>query len=413
MIRIGYQGEIGSNNEAAAEVFVKDLGLNKGEYELVPLVESRYVASYLKSKKIDYGIVATRNSEAGAVKESYEAIKDEYFEFVQTIILPIHHCVFIKPNVSEDSVTVITSHIQALRQTENNRKERFPNWVEKEANDTASAARNLSEGIFPDNYAVICRKNAGEHYGLKMISENIEDEGNNRTEFRVYKVSSMDYSENNKPSIWQWFTYQFVSENGMSYIAQGIMMIGIIVAIILSQKFNMNTLDVATTIGSYTAIIIIFFTSNNFRSNRRYKTLEGYWKYYSMSTKDLDGNAQKFTTPRIVKITEEDGELHLEGVICDKENVPMFESKTGEVFVSSIGKKKGGLVYAYESPAVSQRKQRVKGIAYVTWRTKYASSTINIMRGMYYGTMTGDEGTLTYLRITEEEYNRHRESTFL
>ena len=90
----------------------------------------------------------------------------------------------------------------------------------------------------------------------------------------------------------------------------------------------------------------------------------------------------------------------------------MFESKSGEVFVSSLGKNKGGLVYAYESPASSQRRN-VKGIAYVTWRTKHPASVVNIMRGMYYGTMTHDEGTLTYLRITEEEYNRHRNSTFI
>ena len=412
MIRIGYQGEVGSNNEAAAEIFAEEQGFSKDEYELIPLVESRYVVSYLKANKIDYGVVASRNSVAGPVKETYEAIKDEYFEFVQTVILPIHHCIFIKQHMEPENIKVVTSHIQALNQTKNNRHIRFPNWEDKETNDTASAARNLSEGIFPDDYAVICRKNAGERYGLKLVCENIEDVRNNRTEFRVYKNSTMDYSEKNKPNFWQWFSYQFASEQGMSYIAQGVMILGMIIAIMLTQHFKFDSWDAAMTVGGYTAAIIVFFTSGSFRSNRRYQSLEGYWKYYSMSCKDLDGNDQKFTTPRIVKIVEEDGELKLYGVICDKENVPMFESKTGEVFVSSIGKKKGGLIYAYESPSSSQRTP-IKGIAYLTWRSQSPAAPVNMMRGMYYGTMTGDEGTLTYLRITEEEYNRHRTSTFL
>lgn len=131
-----------------------------------------------------------------------------------------------------------------------------------------------------------------------------------------------------------------------------------------------------------------------------------------MSTKDIDGNEQKFTTPRIVKIFEEDGELKISGVICDKENVPMFESKPGEIFISSIGKKRGGLVYLYESPDASTRTQ-IKGIAYVTWRLKHPAAKINILKGRYYGTLTGDEGTLTYLRISDEEYEVHRNSTFL
>ena len=61
-----------------------------------------------------------------------------------------------------------------------------------ETNDTASAARNLSEGFFGDDYAVICRKNAGEYYNLQLVHENIEDLCNNKTEFQVYKNISLD-----------------------------------------------------------------------------------------------------------------------------------------------------------------------------------------------------------------------------
>lgn len=99
-----------------------------------------------------------------------------------------------KKGADINKIKYVASHIQALEQTRNNRNRLYPNWKEIEANDTASAARNLSEGIFTDDYAVICRKNA-EYYDLQLVHENIEDIRNNRTELRVYKNTSMDYSE--------------------------------------------------------------------------------------------------------------------------------------------------------------------------------------------------------------------------
>lgn len=192
MIRIGYQGEVCSNSEEAAYNFVSNfLELKSDEYELVPLIESRYVASNIKLRKIDYGVMAIRNSIAGTVNETYEALKDKNFQSVTTIVLPIHHCIFIKQNSCEEKIDTITSHIQALNQTSKTRKAWHPEWKEIESNDTASAARNLAENIFPDSYAVICRKNAGEQYNLKLLRENAEDVKNNTTEFGVYKLSDM------------------------------------------------------------------------------------------------------------------------------------------------------------------------------------------------------------------------------
>ena len=152
------------------------------------MVESKRVAESLKLRKIDYGVVAIKNSIAGPVKETYDAFNGECFNIVQTIILPIHHCLFVKQKVAIDEINTVTSHIQALEQTKQTLKQKFPKLLKIETNDTASAARQLSENIFPDNYAVICRKNAGEMYSLKLIAENIEDDKNNKTEFKIFKT---------------------------------------------------------------------------------------------------------------------------------------------------------------------------------------------------------------------------------
>ena len=165
MVRIGYQGDIGSNSEEAALRFVRDyLGLQSDEYELVPLIESQRVVNKLKDKRIDYGVMAVRNSIAGIVKETEVALKGECFPVETTIVIPIHHCVFIKQGIDESVIDTVTSHIQALHQTRKTRELWHPEWCEIVSNDTASAARALAEGKLPSCYAVICRKNAGEKY---------------------------------------------------------------------------------------------------------------------------------------------------------------------------------------------------------------------------------------------------------
>ena len=188
MIRIGYQGEVGSNSEEAAKQFVNKCCYPAGKYILIPLTSSKNVSSFLSSKEIDVGIMAIKNTIAGVVKETEEALQTIELQVIDTISITIHHCVFAKQNIRKEQITTIVSHIQALSQTKHNRAILFPNCSEQEFEDTASAARNLAQNLFPDNYAVLCRKNAGEQYGLKLIAENTEDCKDNKTEFGIFSI---------------------------------------------------------------------------------------------------------------------------------------------------------------------------------------------------------------------------------
>lgn len=111
MVKIGYQGEIGSNAEAATLEYTKCENINKEEYELIPLVSSKNVVDSLKTGEIDYGVVAIKNSTAGLVKETANALKDEKYEVVKRIVLPVHRCIFIKPNIDSEQIEYIASHI--------------------------------------------------------------------------------------------------------------------------------------------------------------------------------------------------------------------------------------------------------------------------------------------------------------
>lgn len=57
-----------------------------------------------------------------------------------------------------------------------------------DCSDTAYAAEMLSKGELPDDCGVICRKAAGEHYGLCLVKENIEDSGDNETFFMMISL---------------------------------------------------------------------------------------------------------------------------------------------------------------------------------------------------------------------------------
>ncbi len=183
-MKIGYQGIEGSNSEAVALEFATKLDC---EYSLIPLTNSNNVTSALQNNEIDYGVMATYNILGGVVKETEIALKGKDFKLIKTIKIPIHHCIFKKKNISTSKINVIASHEQALKQTIKSRKKLFPNSKPLAVEDTALAAKYLSQNIFEDNIAVICRKNAGEMFNLELLYENIEDDSSNYTEFGIYK----------------------------------------------------------------------------------------------------------------------------------------------------------------------------------------------------------------------------------
>ena len=182
-MKIGYQGIEGSNSEAVAKQFEKSL---HKECVLIPLVNSKNVVDALENNVIDYGVMATYNILGGIVTETKEALKNKNFKLIETIRIPIHHCLFKKKNVDLANIRTIASHEQALKQTNEHIRHLFPNVNTVQIDDTALAAKYLSEDILDNTVAVICRKNAGELFNLDLVYENIEDNTSNYTEFGIY-----------------------------------------------------------------------------------------------------------------------------------------------------------------------------------------------------------------------------------
>ena len=158
---IGYQGDIGSNSEYVAKIFSKENEL------LVPLINSKNVVSELISGKIDIGVMAIRNTIGGEVIETKQALENLEYILLDTITIPIHHSLFCLQECKK--IEVITSHIQALKQTKKYRRIHYCNIPIIEAKDTAIAAKQLSDGILPPTYAVICRKDCDVCFPIYIL----------------------------------------------------------------------------------------------------------------------------------------------------------------------------------------------------------------------------------------------------
>lgn len=184
-IIIGYQGIEGSYSEKATLKFKNNL--NKDAL-LRGLITSKKVVDELINNNIDYGVLAIKNSTAGEVIETKNALKNINYEIIDQIDLPIHHCIFKLKNVEKDDVCFIASHIQALEQTKEYRKKYFPNSNTIELSDTSLAAYKLSHNELPKETAVVCSIDAGILNNLDLIDKNIEDKSDNKTTFIIIKI---------------------------------------------------------------------------------------------------------------------------------------------------------------------------------------------------------------------------------
>ena len=182
---IGYQGIEGSNSEEAARLLADKLNLK--DYLLLPLVSSLNVLTCVETNKTDYGLVAIRNNHGGIVKESFDALNNSPLQKLESIIIPIHHFLYVKDNtIKAKDIKYISSHPQAFMQCKHTLRTDFKDVVLVPDEDTATAARKLGNGIFSDQTAVLCRKNAGEMNKLHLLKSYLEDNQDNKTEFELY-----------------------------------------------------------------------------------------------------------------------------------------------------------------------------------------------------------------------------------
>ena len=180
-VKIGIQGGKGSFSEEAAQIFSQNHGIINPE--IVYLISSKGVLAGIANEDIEFGVFAMENAQGGVVIESVEAMAEYRCRIVEMFHIPVSQNFLSMEGVNMGDVTEIHSHQQALRQCKDYLAEHF--WTRPliEADDTAEAARRLSQGKLSETSAVIGSKYCAELYGLNILDKEIHDLKHNLTLF--------------------------------------------------------------------------------------------------------------------------------------------------------------------------------------------------------------------------------------
>ena len=180
-MRIGISGAKGSFSEEAARAYVKKTKIRKFSVDYLISVEN--VLSALEKGVIDLGIFPIENSTGGVVTEAIEGMAKHNFKLTKMFDIDIRQNLLAKKGIEANSIRVICSHEQALRQCKRYLKKNWRGVKLKEYEDTAKAAEDLAHGKLPASTAVIASRTAASLYKLKILEAGIQDLKTNFTTF--------------------------------------------------------------------------------------------------------------------------------------------------------------------------------------------------------------------------------------
>ena len=123
------------------------------------------------------------NAQGGVVHESIHALAMGRCRIATMFHLLVRQCLMVRPGIKMEEITVVHSHLQALKQCSQYLNENFTEIPQIEAEDTALAAKLLSEAELPETAAVIAPAKAAELYGLILLARDIQDLDDNKTLF--------------------------------------------------------------------------------------------------------------------------------------------------------------------------------------------------------------------------------------
>ena len=181
--KIGYLGPAGTFTEEAALLY-------DSQAQLIPFPSISGVGVAVVTSMVDEGVVAIENSIEGSVTDTLDLlIQESALAIKREIVLPIRHCLLVKPGTSADNIKVIYSHPQALAQCRSFLERCFPKAQLEAALSTAAAAEEINKG--DGSIAGVGTRRAAELYGAEILARDIQESDTNMTRFVV--LSSEDH----------------------------------------------------------------------------------------------------------------------------------------------------------------------------------------------------------------------------
>ena len=145
------------------------------------------VLAAVEKRQVDIGIFPVINFRGGLVKMAFEAMGNYLFTPIDEIWLDVHQCLLVMSETKSSEIKKIVSHSQALAQCKDFLQQNFKEATLVEWEDTAKAAKDLSEGKLPKTSAVIAPERSAHLYNLEVMAKNIQDDQPNLTVFVVVK----------------------------------------------------------------------------------------------------------------------------------------------------------------------------------------------------------------------------------
>lgn len=178
MTRTVFFGIAGSFSHIASQKYFG------GKVNLIPSKSIKEVFAHIADGLADYGVVPVENSTTGSILETYDMLMENNMHIIGEVRLKIHHALLVSgKKVKIADIKKCYSHPQAISQCETFFSKN-PGIYPVFAQDTASAARFLSENRNKENAAIASLQTA-KLYGLSVMAQSIEDNKNNFTRFVV------------------------------------------------------------------------------------------------------------------------------------------------------------------------------------------------------------------------------------
>ena len=190
-VRIAYQGEPGSNSDAASRMVYPGS-------DLLPCATFEDVFAALEEGTADLAMIPIENSIAGRVADIHHLLPHSDLHIVGEYFMPIHFQLMALPGAAVDQITTIRSHVHALSQCR--RFIRENGWKSVIAEDTAGSAREVAE-LGDPTVASLAPRLAAELYGLHILAEDVEDEHHNTTRFIVLSRDAQEVTSASGPVI--------------------------------------------------------------------------------------------------------------------------------------------------------------------------------------------------------------------
>ncbi|KAF0203474.1 MAG: chorismate mutase / prephenate [Gallionellaceae bacterium] len=190
-LRVAYLGPHGTFSEAA--MFQRFGQASAG----LPADSIDGVFVAVENGAANYGLVPVENSTEGAVGRTLDLLLNSNLKICGEVLLQVHQCLLSKEN-DLSVIRKVYSHPQSFGQCQGWLNAHLPHVERITASSNADAARLAAEESFA---AAIAGVQAAEHFQLKVLAKNIEDDARNTTRFLVVGKQDVAPSGKDKTSL--------------------------------------------------------------------------------------------------------------------------------------------------------------------------------------------------------------------